>query len=92
MSPPNDSEPPKTLRRMASEKLSSDNPSQLGDPASLKAEAADSEPTDQDRGAANDPEAKKRGEETRKELERKEKENMNRGQKAGQKMSHGSKL
>jgi hypothetical protein len=27
------------------------NPSQLGDPVSLKAEAADSEPTDQDRGA-----------------------------------------
>lgn len=27
------------------------NPSQLGDPVSLKAETADSEPTDQDRGA-----------------------------------------
>jgi hypothetical protein len=27
------------------------NPSQLGDPVSLKAEAADSEPTEQDRGA-----------------------------------------
>jgi hypothetical protein len=28
-----------------------ENPSQLGDPVSLKAEKADSEPTDQDRGA-----------------------------------------
>lgn len=29
-----------------------ENPSQLGDPVSLKAETADSEPTDEDRGAA----------------------------------------
>lgn len=29
-----------------------ENPSQLGDPVSLKAETADSEPTDKDRGAA----------------------------------------
>ena len=34
----------KTLKELA-------NPTQLGDPVSLKAEAADSEPTDQDRGA-----------------------------------------
>lgn len=30
-----------------------ENPSQLGDPVSLKAEKADSEPTDQDKGAAS---------------------------------------
>jgi hypothetical protein len=30
-----------------------ENPSQLGDPVSLKAETADSEPTDQDRGAGS---------------------------------------
>lgn len=43
----------KPLRQLASEKLHGKgaNPSQLGDPVSLKAEAADSEPTNQDRGA-----------------------------------------
>jgi hypothetical protein len=40
-----------TLRQKAMQKLE-ENPSQLGDPVSLKAEKADSEPTDQDRGAA----------------------------------------
>ncbi|KAF2092150.1 hypothetical protein K490DRAFT_53295 [Saccharata proteae CBS 121410] len=43
----------KPLRQVASEKLhgQDSNPSQLGDPVSLKAEASDSSPTDQDRGA-----------------------------------------
>ena len=40
----------KTLRQRAMEKLQ-ENPSQLGDPVSLKAETADSEPTENDRGA-----------------------------------------
>lgn len=40
----------KTLRQRAMDKLES-NPSQLGDPTSLKAETADSEPTENDRGA-----------------------------------------
>jgi hypothetical protein len=40
----------KTLRQRAMDKLE-DNPSQLGDPVSLKAETADSEPTENDRGA-----------------------------------------
>ncbi|KAH7417519.1 hypothetical protein BKA64DRAFT_769542 [Cadophora sp. MPI-SDFR-AT-0126] len=40
----------KTLRQRAMDKLE-ENPSQLGDPVSLKAETADSEPTDDDRGA-----------------------------------------
>ncbi|KAK0100276.1 hypothetical protein ONS95_008235 [Cadophora gregata] len=40
----------KTLRQRAMDKLQ-ENPSQLGDPISLKAETADSEPTDNDRGA-----------------------------------------
>lgn len=40
----------KTLRQIAMDKLD-ENPSQLGDPISLKAETSDSEPTDQDRGA-----------------------------------------
>jgi len=40
----------KTLRQRAMDKLE-ENPSQLGDPVSLKAETADSEPTDEDRGA-----------------------------------------
>ncbi|CZT09778.1 hypothetical protein WAI453_007017 [Rhynchosporium graminicola] len=40
----------KTLRQIAMGKLD-ENPSQLGDPISLKAETSDSEPTDQDRGA-----------------------------------------
>lgn len=39
----------KTLRQRAMDKLE-DNPSQLGDPVSLKAETADSEPTENDRG------------------------------------------
>lgn len=33
--------------------LAKDNPTQLGDPVSLKAETSDTEPTDQDRGAAS---------------------------------------
>ena len=40
----------KTLRQRAMDKLD-ENPSQLGDPISLKAETAESEPTDEDRGA-----------------------------------------
>lgn len=40
-----------TLRQKAIQKLE-ENPSQLGDPVSLKAEKADSRPTDQDDGAA----------------------------------------
>ncbi|KUJ22670.1 uncharacterized protein LY89DRAFT_664467 [Mollisia scopiformis] len=40
-----------TLRQKAMQKLE-ENPSQLGDPVSLKAETADSRPTDQDKGAA----------------------------------------
>ncbi|KAL2072843.1 hypothetical protein VTL71DRAFT_12186 [Oculimacula yallundae] len=40
----------KTLRQIAMDKLD-ENPSQLGDPISLKAETSASEPTDQDRGA-----------------------------------------
>ena len=40
------------------------NPTQLGDPISLKAEAADSEPTDQDRGAQSSPEPSSTGKET----------------------------
>lgn len=39
----------KTLRELATP--GNGNPSQLGDPVSLKAETADSEPTDADRGA-----------------------------------------
>ncbi|KAG4433380.1 hypothetical protein IFR05_011140 [Cadophora sp. M221] len=42
----------KTLRQKALDKLQ-ENPSQLGDPVSLKAETADSEPTENDRGAAS---------------------------------------
>jgi hypothetical protein len=41
----------KTLRQRAMEKLD-ENPSQLGDPVSLKAETADSRPMEHDRGAA----------------------------------------
>jgi hypothetical protein len=41
----------KTLRQRAMNKLE-EIPSQLGDPVSLKAEKADSEPTENDRGAA----------------------------------------
>ena len=40
----------KTLRQRAMEKLQ-ENPSQLGDPISLKAETANSEPTENDKGA-----------------------------------------
>lgn len=40
----------KTLRQRAMDKLQ-ENPSQLGDPISLKAETADLEPTENDRGA-----------------------------------------
>ncbi|KAI6713056.1 hypothetical protein PZA11_001167 [Diplocarpon coronariae] len=40
----------KTLRQRAMDKLH-ENPSQLGDPVSLKAETADSQPTENDRGA-----------------------------------------
>lgn len=41
----------KTLPELAKEKLEQGNASQLGDPISLKAETADSEPTEEDRGA-----------------------------------------
>lgn len=53
MAPSND----KPLRQLAAEKLHGNggNPSQLGDPVSLKAETANSTPTDQDRGAASEP-------------------------------------
>lgn len=40
-----------TLRQKAMQKLE-ENPSQLGDPVSLKAEKADSEPTENDQGTA----------------------------------------
>ena len=40
----------KSLKQLAQES----NPSMLGDPVSLKAEASDSEPTDQDRGVLRD--------------------------------------
>lgn len=40
----------KSLKQIAEDKLKSGNASQLGDPVSLKAETADSEPTEQDRG------------------------------------------
>jgi len=41
----------KTLKEIAQDKLNNGNASQLGDPVSLKAETADSHPTEQDRGA-----------------------------------------
>jgi len=43
----------KPLRQLAAEKLhgKGSNPSQLGDPVSLKAETANSSPTENDRGA-----------------------------------------
>ncbi|KAL3423632.1 hypothetical protein PVAG01_05379 [Phlyctema vagabunda] len=44
--------PKKTLRETALQ-TNKTNPSQLGDPVSLKAETADSEPTNQDRGASS---------------------------------------
>lgn len=40
-----------SLKELAQEKLDNGNASQLGDPVSLKAETADSHPTDQDAGA-----------------------------------------
>ena len=40
----------KSLKDLAQDKLEK-NPSQLGDPVSLKAETSDSHPTEQDRGA-----------------------------------------
>ncbi|MCJ1285240.1 hypothetical protein MMC26_004580 [Xylographa opegraphella] len=46
--PPSPSEKPQSLKELATQ-----NPSQLGDPVSLKAETAASEPTDQDRGASS---------------------------------------
>ncbi|MCJ1293212.1 Acyl-CoA dehydrogenase member 10 [Xylographa carneopallida] len=46
----NDARPTKSLKELAKE-----NPTQLGDPVSLKAETADSEPTEHDRGAASSP-------------------------------------
>lgn len=42
----------KSLKDLAEDKLKSGNASQLGDPVSLKAETADSSPTDSDKGAA----------------------------------------
>ena len=41
----------KSLKQIAQDKIDKGNPSQLGDPVSLKAETADSEPTPDDRGA-----------------------------------------
>jgi len=41
----------KTLKEIAQDKLNNGNASQLGDPVSMKAETADSHPTEQDRGA-----------------------------------------
>lgn len=53
MSPSDQSHKP--LRQLAAEKLhgKGSNPSQLGDPISLKAETANSAPTDNDRGASS---------------------------------------
>lgn len=42
----------KSLKQIAEDKLKQGNASQLGDPVSLKAETADSSPTENDRGAA----------------------------------------
>ncbi|KAK5006281.1 hypothetical protein LTR28_006675 [Elasticomyces elasticus] len=42
----------KSLKQLAQEKLSSSNPTMLGDPVSLKAETSETEPTPDDRGAA----------------------------------------
>ncbi|KAM3419229.1 hypothetical protein BST61_g5169 [Cercospora zeina] len=41
----------KSLKDIAQQKINKGNPSQLGDPVSLKAETSNTEPTDQDRGA-----------------------------------------
>jgi len=41
----------KSLIKLAKENLTSDNPSLLGDPISMKAETADSHPTEDDLGA-----------------------------------------
>lgn len=40
----------KSLKQMAQDKMET-NPSQIGDPVSLKAETSHNEPTEQDRGA-----------------------------------------
>lgn len=51
----------KSLKEIAQDKLKT-NPSQLGDPVSLKAETSDSHPTEQDRGALGvDPKTGKTG-------------------------------
>lgn len=49
----------KSMKELAQDKLNNGNPSQLGDPVSLKAETANSHPTEQDRGAASASPAKK---------------------------------
>ncbi|KAI5370132.1 hypothetical protein Slin15195_G010100 [Septoria linicola] len=41
----------KSLKQIAQQKINKGNPTQLGDPVSLKAETSQTEPTDQDRGA-----------------------------------------
>ncbi|TKA24982.1 hypothetical protein B0A50_06080 [Salinomyces thailandicus] len=41
----------KSLKQIAQDKMDSGNPSQLGDPVSLKAETSHNEPTKDDRGA-----------------------------------------
>ncbi|MCJ1385360.1 hypothetical protein MMC17_008482 [Xylographa soralifera] len=52
-SPSRSGRPSKTQQPKKLKDLALKNPSQLGDPVSLKAETADSEPTDQDRGASS---------------------------------------
>ncbi|MCJ1397534.1 Acyl-CoA dehydrogenase member 10 [Xylographa trunciseda] len=47
--------PSQSQQRKSLKDLATENPSQLGDPVSLKAETADSSPTDQDRGANSPP-------------------------------------
>lgn len=47
------------MKELAQDKLTQGNPSQLGDPVSLKAETSNSHPTDQDRGASSASPAKK---------------------------------
>lgn len=48
----------RSLKDIAEDKLKSGNASQLGDPVSLKAETADSSPTENDRGAAGNEKSK----------------------------------
>ena len=48
------------MKELAQDKLK-DNPSALGDPVSMKAETADSHPTEQDRGAQPADPSKKSG-------------------------------